>query len=88
MITKVPFKGRSNMSLLRLACCLAWLSLPILFIQVKEVAVDIILAIVLMGAHFLAKGLDMLWIEFLTAITFFPEFIFPVFWYKIWIIYM
>ena len=76
------------MQLLRLARRLAWLSLLVLFVQSIEIIVDIILAIVLMGAHLLAKGLDMLWIEFLTAITFFPEFIFPVFWYKIWIIYI
>ena len=71
------------MQLLRLARCLAWLSLLVLFVQSIEIIVDIILAIVRMGAHLLAKGLDMLWIEFLTAITFFLKFIFPVLRYKL-----
>ena len=71
------------MRLFRLARRLAWFSLLVIFVQLIEIIVDIILAIVLMGAHLLAKGLYMLWIEFLTAITFFPEFIFPVLRYKL-----
>ena len=88
MITKIPSESRSDMSLLGLACCLAWLSFPVLFIHFEEIVIDIILTKVLMSTHFLSKSFDMLRIKFLTAITSFLEFVFPVFRNIRWIFYV
>ena len=50
------------MSLLGFASCLARLSLPVLFVELVKIVIDIILTVVLMGTHNLAECLDVLWI--------------------------
>ena len=74
------------MSLLGFASCLARLSLPVLFVELVKIVIDIILTVVLMGTHNLAECLDVLWIILDAAVSFLPQPIFPTLGDELWVI--
>ena len=86
MLTQIPLESSSDMSLLGLASCLARLSLPVLFVELVKIVIDIILTVVLMVTHNLAECLDVLWIILDAAVSFLTQPVFPTLWDELWVI--
>ena len=74
------------MSLLGLASCLARLSLPVLFVQLLKVVIDIVLTVVPMGAHNLTECLDVLWIILDAAVSFLSQPVLPALGDELWVV--
>ena len=74
------------MSLLGLASCLARLSLPVLFVELVKIVIDIILTVVLMDTHNLAECLDVLWIILDAAVSFLSQPVLPTLGDELWVI--